>query len=76
MCDYCVGQVGVFLLLRVCTVLVLLGAQRHCNFGSLYLDAHGEVCICQTVSTATTLSVKSVMLSPAAKQFINHSHHS
>ena len=33
---------GVFLLLKTCVVVVLLGEHRHCVWGSLYLDAHDE----------------------------------
>lgn len=38
----CCGDVGAFLVLRACAVVLLLGSGRQCVWGSLYLDAHGE----------------------------------
>ena len=38
----CGGGVAPFLLLRSCSVLLLLGKGRMCDWGSLYLDHHGE----------------------------------
>ena len=38
---YC-GDVGAYLVLRACAVVLLLGSGRQCVWGSLYLDAHGE----------------------------------
>lgn len=38
----CCGDVGAYLVLRACAVVLLMGSRRQCIWGSLYLDAHGE----------------------------------
>ena len=38
----CSSGSAVFLLLRACTVLIVLENDRHCDWGSVYLDAHEE----------------------------------
>ena len=38
----CAAGYGAFLLLRESLVLITLGRQRRCIWGSLYLDEHGE----------------------------------
>eukprot|EP00658_Telonema_sp_P-2_P069478 TRINITY_DN5874_c0_g2_i1.p1 TRINITY_DN5874_c0_g2~~TRINITY_DN5874_c0_g2_i1.p1 ORF type:complete len:592 (+),score=104.02 TRINITY_DN5874_c0_g2_i1:96-1871(+) len=50
------GGVGLFLLLRVCTVLVVLPGKRCATWGSLYLDAHGEEDPCLRRGKRVTLS--------------------
>lgn len=38
----CMGTIGAFLLVKECSVLLMLGPSRRCVWGSLYLDQHGE----------------------------------
>jgi len=38
----CGAGTAAYLLLRACTVLIVLENERHCIWGSVYVDAHGE----------------------------------